>query len=226
MTERQIKTLLQRISSNDSKRNEFLKLVIPSLQKTEKISNTDPRPRYICCYCKASNKQTTFTDYFAYVRHLDTLHKNHLPCNGNIFERKSNHFECIPCNKRFNRKDHYSQHLKNLIHKENLKLYNEKNAFNQTENQYLESDSFQNLYNNNNQEINDDVNLEEKEKEFLEENIVVLPFGANYYTEDDLILIDWCINNFDYLKNLEFENSKRKLESEDDVYCLKKKNIR
>lgn len=96
MTERQIKTYLNRIEFNDPNRDFFIRTLVPSLKgintslssltssSTQRV--TCSPTKYSCPICvDNNNKITTFSTYFTYVRHLTEKHSSLFPCNGRIF---------------------------------------------------------------------------------------------------------------------------------------------
>ncbi len=127
MSERVTSSYIKRIERNDPMRESFIQLVIPSLRQTFVISDVDLRRKYVCCFCNTlpddsrhqfSRSTVSFTNYYAYLRHLSVQHRSQLPCDGSIFDKchKENQFKCHICVRSFNRKEHLNAHLKSNAH--------------------------------------------------------------------------------------------------------------
>lgn len=109
MSEKQIKNYLQRIRLNDPHRDHFIRVIIPSLRN--KVSGL-----YKCPICPQGTKDG-FTNYYSYTRHLTSLHREFLPCEGSIFSSQPGlTYTCEPCARVFNRKDHYNSHMLTKTH--------------------------------------------------------------------------------------------------------------
>lgn len=137
MSEKLIKKYLANISRDDPLRDEFIKIIIPSLKNPKVISNIDRRPKWLCIYCNktasSSNENESsfisFTTCYAYIRHLFEKHTSNLPCNGNVFglDRQKDIYKCDKCKKTFTRKEHYMQHMKSKSHMNNVEMNDNSN---------------------------------------------------------------------------------------------------
>lgn len=126
MSDRQIKTYMKRLSDSDPLRDIFIKVIIPSLRNKHYLPHTnDIKKRNVCPFCERDingellTNCVSFSNYYAYLRHLKEVHRSKLPLNGNIFDSETSSIlhKCIPCNKEFGRKDHYVTHLNSHHHK-------------------------------------------------------------------------------------------------------------
>ena len=112
MSERQIKTYLGRIGSNDPNKDLFISTIMPSLKGISSQSETSTQNmdttsfKYSCPICEINNHAiipttttttttktsflNTFSTYYAYIRHLTEKHSSLLPCKGRIFSSSNN----------------------------------------------------------------------------------------------------------------------------------------
>lgn len=122
MTERQIKTYLNRINQNDPQKNYFSNVIVPALRGEPYNNET---LIYKCPVCDEIDKEiVSFKQYFCFVRHLNEKHRDKLPCKGNVFistgNSKQRRFVCQLCDLAFNRNEHLTRHNESQKHKKRL----------------------------------------------------------------------------------------------------------
>lgn len=136
MSEKVISGYLKKISPDDPLRELFFKHVLPSLRNPQEDSaSKEPRLRYTCglCMLKTPSQSLSFTNFYAYLRHLGEKHEHQLPCNGNIFNTAVIEHRCDLCEKKFSRKEHYQTHLRSQSHiKREQEVYEAENTPNQS----------------------------------------------------------------------------------------------
>lgn len=137
MSNRQIKSYLNRIKPNDPNKNFFLEIILPSLKGKKSRQGLT----YECPICveklsdNCSVETKLYTTYYTYIRHLGEQHKNSLPCNGLIFcfnseqaaNREEKIFKCNICDVEFSRKEHLNKHKLSIRHRETEDKQNQEN---------------------------------------------------------------------------------------------------
>lgn len=157
MSDKQISSVLSRLRNDDPKRKEFLTVVLPALKNVVTI---DSKSKFVCPYCKAT--LISFTNYYAFLRHLTEKHSLHLPCAGRIFEKNISQNKCNECSKVFNRKEHLNAHLKSKAH---LAKIQELSIDNSTLSRSVNNDSKESdRYEDNFDDIYEDVFNDEQQK--------------------------------------------------------------
>ena len=94
----------------------LLKYVLPSLAEPIVISKN---PRFRCLFEICFQTKLSFVSKQKYIYHLCVFHKHQLPENGKFLcpndrNTKNDGFVCSTCGQKFNRNDHYINHLKKV----------------------------------------------------------------------------------------------------------------
>lgn len=216
MSEKVISGYLKNISKNDPKRDLFMKHILPSLRNPRvDCSSNDTRPKYTCGLCKIfsskdNEKIVTFTNFYAYLRHLGEKHQKNLPCDGNIFNTATIEHRCNICDKLFNRKEHFKAHLRSQAH---ISRKKEENNTGMTQSSLssnksaLEKSDLGNRYEEIMNFIFESTDSPRKEikKKFEDENRKLCNDAKQESDKEYLSLIAWINNNksvFDEYDNL------------------------
>lgn len=177
MSDKQIKSIINRVPMSDPNYDEFINVIIPSLKESE-------NNKWTCPYCsRNAHFNANYSSYFAFTRHLAQRHRDCLPLDGDIFGYVSS-FRCIVCDKVFSRNDHYKTHLKSITHIQNELIFKKQNETNddRDDNKNTSSDEEEN------ERLNDILKERGKRARNIQKSEPTLKFkNENSDSESDLL---------------------------------------
>ena len=95
----------------------FFNFVMPSLAEPVILKDISSKPRFRCLFAKCMEINQTYSTKQKYIYHLCIFHDHELPEQGKFLcpndrSNRKNGFLCEYCPLRFNRKDHFLNHMK------------------------------------------------------------------------------------------------------------------